>query len=208
MPLIRKPPEPAPAQIATFDGVVDALQRGNNEQRWTAAREAAQVPSAAPALGRALLSEVDVRVREAIFTSLARIGNAESAQAVLPHLRSDDASMRTGALDALRAMPEQTRPLLARLLNDTDPDVRLLTCELARSLPGKDSVRLLCQLLETEPVANVCSAAVDVLAEIAGAEAMPALARCAERFRNDPFFTFAVEVAIKRVLSETPGMRG
>ena len=74
-------------------------------------------------LASALSRESDPRVREAIFTGLARIATAESAAAVVPYLRSDDASLRTGAIDALRAMPRLRAAHLPLLLADPDADV-------------------------------------------------------------------------------------
>ena len=105
----------------------------------------------------------------------------------MPYLRVDDANTRTGALDALRAMPQAVRPHLPALLADADPDVRLLACDLVRDAGGADGPRWLCAMLETEPQANVCAAAVEVLGEIADAAAVPSLSRCAERFPDDPF---------------------
>jgi HEAT repeat protein len=152
----------------------------------------------------ALSREPAPRIREAIFTSLARIRTPESAEAVLPFLASDDASMRAGALDALRAMPAATAVHLARVLSDKDPDVRLLACELARNQPAKDASRLLGNLLATESQANVCAAAVEVVAEVGGPELLPVLAECAARFPDDPFLAFAVQVASERIGSQAP----
>jgi len=117
-------------------------------------------------VGEALLLEKDSRVREAIFTSLVRMATPQSALTILPHLRSDDATLRTGALDALRMMPEATQPHLKALLGDPDADVRLLACDLVRAQSPADATQMLTALLETEPEPNVCAAAVDVLAEV------------------------------------------
>ncbi len=126
-------------------------------------------------------------------------GRPQSAAVAAPYLRSDDAEVRTGALDALRAMPQAARPELPALLEDHDPDVRLLACEIVRALPGPDALRLLGALLERESDANVCAAAVDVVAEIGDATILPTLARCAERFSGEPFLVFAVKVASDRI---------
>jgi HEAT repeat protein len=199
MPLIRRtaepPPPGSPPQPAA---VLAALTGGTAEARWAAARAAAELPGGAQALGRALGQEQDRRVREAILTSLVRLRSAESILAVLPYLRSDDADLRNGALGALQAMPEATAAHLHGLLQDDDPDVRLLACELTRYQPAAEASRLLCGLLEGEGEANVCAAAVEVLAEIGTAAVLPALARCAERFPDDPFLRFAVGVAAER----------
>jgi HEAT repeat protein len=196
MPLVRKPPTHPPATPARL-----SLGEGTSDQRWSAVRAAAERPDGTALLAAALPREANARVREAIFTGLARIATPESAAVVVPYLRSDDANLRTGAIDALRAMPEACRPHLPGLLADADPDVRLLSCELARGLPDEDANRLLCDLLETETEKNVCAAAVEVLAEIGRPEALPSLARCGARFDGDPFIAFSVRVATERILA-------
>ena len=205
MPLIRKgsgeqPLAPAPRGSESLDSV---LRNGTADERWVAVRLARA--GDAETLGRALSSEADDRVREAIFTSLARLHDAGSVDAVLPYLRADDAKLRTGALDALRAMPEAVRPKLQALLSDTDCDVRLLACEIVRELSGPFAPRLLCDLLETEREANVCGAAVEVLAEIGGPEAIPVLERCATRFGDVPFLVFSIKAASDRLGVRSPG---
>jgi hypothetical protein len=201
MPLVRKPSTPAPPAAAA------SLTEGSSDQRWAAARSAADRPDGVALLSGALATESDPRVREAIFTSLARIATAESAAAVVPYLRSDDASLRTGAIDALRAMPGAAAPLLPALLADPDADVRLLSCELARGLPDDEANCLLCQLLEVESEKNVCAAAVEVLAEIGRPEALPSLTRCATRFDGDPFMAFSIKVAIERIVAPPSSRR-
>jgi len=199
MQLVRRPSPPAePAAVLPDAPLV--VGQGTSEQRWLAVRTAGERKDAVPLLASALQGESDARVREAIFTGLARIGTAESAAALVPYLRSDDASLRTGAIDALRAMPDAVRAHLATLLADPDPDVRLLSCELVRGLPEGEANRMLCDLLERETEKNVCAAALEVLAEIGKAEALPTLERCADRFASDAFIAFSIKVATDRIV--------
>jgi HEAT repeat protein len=177
---------------------------GTTAERWRAARALGAGPDGTKALGEALKMETDPRVREAIFTSLIRIGNRESVAIVVPCLSADDANIRMGALDALRAMIGVVRPLLPALLADPDADVRVLTCDLARELPSPEATRLLCDVLAREPEPNVCAAAVDVLADIGEADALPFLQSCAARFNGMTFLTFAVEIAMERIVAERP----
>lgn len=204
MPLIRRDAPKAPAQSVDRAKLAAALTEGTDYERWAAARLAGESPQGLSILRDALSREANPRVREAIFTGLARIRTSESAEAVLPYLGSDDASVRAGALDALRAMPVATAPHIARVLKDDDPDVRLLACELVRNQPSGDASRLLSNLLATESQANVCAAAVEVLAEVGGPELLPMLADCAARFPEDPFLSFAIEVARERIGSQAP----
>ena len=206
MPLIRKPPSAdSGATPAAPDpaAVLAALARGTDDERWSAARAAADLPESVPALEDALRRERSAVVREAIFSALAHIASRQSVEAVLPFLRSDDASTRTEASDALVAMKDVAWPYVAALLRDPSVDVRILACGLARDMPGEVAVSLCCGLLDWEPEANVCAAAVEVLAEVGESSALPALERCAKRFSDTPFLVFSIQMAIDRVRSQT-----
>jgi HEAT repeat protein len=203
MPLIRNTAAKSAPDVPS--DVLTGLKSASIDERWSAAR-AAGAPDI-PALAEALSHESDARVREAIFTAFARIGTRESALAAMQFLRADDASIRTGALDSLRSMPRAAEASMPMLLSDDDPDVRLLSCELARAMNNSEAARLLCEVLERESEANVCAAAVDVLAEIADENALPALSRCATRFPNDPFLAFAVKIAVGRLRSVSANPR-
>ena len=196
MPLVRKPSKPS---VSDPIQVTASLTGGTSDERWAAVRAAVEKPGSVALLATALAEEKDSRVRAAIFSGLARIATPQSADAVLPYLRSDDAGLRAGAIDALRAMPLALAAHLPGLLSDRDPDVRLLSCELARSLPDTEANRLLCTLLEGESEKNVCAAALEVLAEIGLPEALPYLQQCGLRFEGDPFIVFSIKVAIDRI---------
>ncbi len=211
MPLIRRgAPDTTPAAPGgpDLEGAAAALRSGSADDRWSAARGLAAVPGAAPMLGLALATEADERVREAIFTSLARIDGPESLEVVLPCLRSDDANLRTGALDALRLMCASAASRLESLLHDPDTDVRILACDLARDMAPDVATALLSAVIEADPEVNVCAAAVDVLAEVGGAGALPSLVRCAARFPDQPFLAFAVRVASERIGVSADGPHG
>lgn len=208
MPLIRKDTtEPTAPRHGATD-LVAALKSDSADARWSAARGLAASPEGVDALSDALRVETDPRVREAMFTSLARLATPRAAAVAAPYLRSDDAEVRTGALDALRAMPRAARSELPALLEDDDADVRLLACEIVRGLPSADALGLLGALLDRETEVNVCAAAVEVVAEIGDPTILPALARCAERFKGEPFLVFAIKVASDRIGPRAEGERG
>jgi hypothetical protein len=157
----------------------------------------------ATGLAAALKTESNARLQGAIFTGLAQIATPAAAEVLLPFFRSDDAGLRVGALDALRSMSHVVQPMLAALLTDSDGDVRLLACEIVRHLEGPEATRMLCALLDREAEPNVVGAAVEVLSEVGGAEAVPALEACATRFAGDPFLPFAIKIAIDRLRTRT-----
>ena len=203
MPLIRKNSGEGTSPPPENPDAAKGLVSGSADERWAAARRLATAPENAALLGEALAREQDKRVREAIFTGLAHIGTAQAAEIVLPYLRDRDAAVRTEALDALCAMPNAALPHLAALLSDADPDIRLLACEVARHVPAPTA--LLCRLLENETEANVCAAAVEVLAEVGEPSALPVLAACAERFSGVSFLAFAIQIAATRIGGGAPG---
>jgi HEAT repeat protein len=178
------------------------LVEADPDTRWRGARALAAAPTAVAALASALANETSGNVREAIFTSLVLIRSPESAGALALLLRSDEASLRTGALDALSAMADVARPLIPGLLRDADPDVRILSCDLVRGLAADEATDLLCAILDVEPEPNVCGAAVDVLAELGTPAAAGPLERCAARFPPDSFLSFAIREAVQQVTSQ------
>ena len=207
MPLIRKPKDSPAIQNPIAGDILTSLADPDTDRRWAAARDATRFVGGVAALAAALRTETDSRVREAMFTSLARIGSTEAANALISMLRSDDANLRTGALDTLRIMVSQVRDLLPGLLTDQDVDIRILSCELARSLPSGDATRLMCGVLDHESEANVCAAAVDVLTETGGAEALASLHGCALRFRDSAFLVFAIKVVTDRIAAQSAPSR-
>jgi HEAT repeat protein len=198
MPLIRKDA----GKTAPPTNPLAELTSTNNDARFNAARQLAKDPSSVKALGGALASETDARVREALFTSLAHIRTPEAIAVVLPHIRSDDAGIRASALDALNAMPEAVENSLPALLADPDSDVRLLVCDVVRRLPGPRATQYLCDLLRHETHLNVCGAAVDALSEVGDESALPVLAKCAERFAFEPFLVFSIKTAANRITGD------
>lgn len=183
------------------------LLGGDAERRWQAARTLGDEPGAVTALGDALAVERDPRICEAIFTSLIRLRGPEAAAVLLPFLRSEDAALRNGAIEALQSMPVAVMPKMPALLADSDPDVRLLAAELARMMPADTATMLLCQNLDVETHPNVCGAVVEVLAEVGTKAAAPALRRARDRFASDPFLPMAIGMVLSR-LDPFPGSDG
>lgn len=202
MPLVRRGQETSQAEkppVRQLDEILSGLASTEPEARRRAARDLAVHPGAVAPLAEALAIEEDTTAREAILTALIGIRSGEVVQALLPFLRSDDAALRNGTAEVLATMPDLVAPHLPGLLDDLDPDVRILATELARTQPAGIACDLLCRMLERETQANACGAALDVLAELGTPEAIPAIRRVAARFAGEPFLRFAAEVAVARI---------
>lgn len=203
MPLIRKDPETKPV---ARDAARPTLASASSQDRWAAVRDMPVSAENISLLSEALSKEEDKAVREALFTALARIATPDSIAVIIPYVRSDDASLRTGAMDALRGVPNLVIPHLQSMLGDSDPDVRVLACDLGRVLTDRETPKLLYAILESDPNGNVCGAAVEVVAEIGDADGIASLLRCADRFPSDPFLSFAIKSAVERL--QTISSRG
>jgi HEAT repeat protein len=197
MPLIkRESPDKRAQGTEPVDALLGELRDPDPERRWSAARRLGERPGTAGRLAAALAGEADPRVLEAIFTSLIRLGGGESAAFLFPLLRSDKAALRVGAIEALETMPAALAGHIEGLLEDPDSDVRIFAVELTRKMPPDRAVARLCATLERDDHPNVCAAAVDVLAEIGSAAAIPFLERCRARFAREAFLPFAISQAI------------
>jgi HEAT repeat protein len=133
------------------------------------------------------------------MTALMRVGDEASVRVILPYLRAQDASQRAAAIEALQSLPGAIEPFIAVLFRDRETDVRLLATELVRNMPAAEATKLLCGLLASEQHPNVCAAAIDVLAEVGTADAIPMLELCGRRFAAVPFLPFAVSAAIAQI---------
>ncbi|WP_336489619.1 HEAT repeat domain-containing protein [Methylobacterium nigriterrae] len=152
-------------------------------------------------LGAALGTESDPRAREALLAALLAIADDAAAAALARHLRSENAGLRNACIEALQAMPFAAFSVLPALLADADPDVRLLATEIARAQPTETANALLAALLAGEAHPNVCGAAVEVLAEVGTAEAVPALRAARARFAKEAFLPMAIDTVLARLAS-------
>jgi HEAT repeat protein len=187
--------------VRDVPGLLEQLAIGDADQRRWAARDLAGVREAVKAMGAQLGREGDPRVREALFTSLAATGGSDAVDALLPLLRTEDAQLRNGAIEALSGMPMAVAPRIAALLRDNDTDVRIFTVNLLGELRHAQVVPWLLQVLRAEREVNVVAAAIEVLAEVGGPEHVAPLREAAGRFAADPFIAFAADTAAQRIES-------
>jgi HEAT repeat protein len=138
-------------------------------------------------------------VRDALFASLADIGGPQAAEFVARSLRSEDAAIRGGAVEALKSLGDDAVDILDLLLDDGDADVRILAVEVTRVWPDATALPRLRHVLEHDPHVNACAAAVDVATEVGTIELLPALQGLRSRFPAEPFLAFAADIACSRI---------
>lgn len=167
-------------------------------RRW-AARDLAAHASAAAAVCERLVVETDASVRAALLSTATRLGGPVVVQAMVQLLRSEDPAMRNGAIEVLASAPDAVAPHIDHLLADADSDVRIFTVNLLGELRHPNVLRWLTQVLHTEAQVNVVGAALEVLAEVGGVESLPALQAARQRFADDAYIGFCVDLALERI---------
>jgi HEAT repeat protein len=167
-------------------------------RRW-AARDLSQHPEAITELIAALSKEPDAGVREAILLALTEIGSAEAVQGLVQCLRSEDASLRNEAIDAMRNLPEAVAPIMAGLLLDKEPDVRIFAVNVLESLRHPHVEQWLLDVISKDEHVNVCATAVDLLGEVGTVAAVSSLEALKKRFPEEPYIEFAADLALRRI---------
>lgn len=203
MPLVRKP-QGTDSESPPASDVPAALTSSSVETRWAVARQLGTETGHTAQIADALRRESDPRVREALFSALAKSPDPAAIDVLVAFIRAAEAHLRTGALDALSTRSDAVAARLGDLLDDPDPDVRILSCDLARRLPGAEATRQLCELLDREQTINVCAAAVEVLSAVGEPAALPALRAAKARFTQDEFLGYTIDAAIRAIGNESP----
>lgn len=182
-----------------FDGLKRELESSDAAARRWAARDLAAHPGASMPLLSRLERETEVSVRDVILTALMRIADPAAIAGLVVCLRSEDANLRNEAIGAMKALPVEVAPIMRGLLKDQDPDVRIFAINVLESLRHPDVEAWLVDVIEEEPMVNVCGTAVDLLSEVGSETSHGALKRLKERFATEPYIQFAADLALKRI---------
>lgn len=204
MPFIKQTTPPSVAederhQPRNYAGLLVQLTDADPTVRRWAARDLLTWPQATAALVARLQSESEISVREVIFTSLARLGDAIAVAGLVECLRSEDAPLRNEAIEAMQALPDSVAPIMGGLLHDVDPDVPIMTVNILESLRHPMVEHWLIDVIDHDLEVNVCGTAVDLLGEVGSMAAHDALARLKLRFAAEPYIQFAADLALKRI---------
>jgi len=167
-------------------------------RRW-AARDLAFCPESSAALIEQLQQELNSSVREIILTTLTQLGDELAVASLVNYLRSEDVVLRNEAIEAMKLLPEEVAPIMGNLLKDPDPDVRISAVNILESLRHQNVEVWLKEVIEQDVHVNVCATAVDLLGEVGTAASQEALENLKIRFPDEPYISFAADLALKRI---------
>jgi HEAT repeat protein len=182
------------------------LESDDAAVRRHAAREIVFCADAGAVLVSRLNREKEIAVREAILTALIRLDDPKATAGLADCLRREDAALRNEAIEALRELAASgdlagaVPPVLASLLADPDPDVRIFAVNVMESMPHPEVESWLIAVIETDSHVNVCATALDLLCEVGTEAATDPLIRLKARFISEPYIQFAAELALKRAV--------
>lgn len=167
-------------------------------RRW-AARDLADCKQASAALVDCLRREQDMSVREIILSTLTCLGDEDAINGLVDCLRSEDAALRNESIEVMKQLPDEVAPIMLELLHDADPDVRIFAVNILESLRHPHVEAWLIEVITQDPVVNVCATALDLLVEVGSKASISALQQLKDRFIDEPFIQFAVDLALKRI---------
>jgi HEAT repeat protein len=202
MPLrrIQSPPAasvtPIPDEPADLVAVLD---EPSPERRRLAALSLDGNAEAIPRLLERVPVEEDPAVRQVVLTTLAAFDSDTVVAGLVPHLSSENATLRTAVAEALATMTTATLLAIPDLVADPDPDVRIMTAMVLADLAHPQAAWWLTELVTGDRHPNVVASAIDALLPMAGPDHVPALEAVRERFPDDPFLRFTIENALPKL---------
>lgn len=182
-----------------FPGLVQLLSSKDSQSRRWAARDLSAYPEAVDPLLAQLRQEPERVVREAIFGALTRLGTPKAVDGLISCLRSEEVDLRNDAIEAMKLMPMVVAPMMDSLLHDFDPDVRIFAVNVLESLQHPNVEQWLLDVIIHDTHVNVCATALDLLAEVGTEAAIAPLQSLQQRFSEEPFMHFAIDVALTRI---------
>lgn len=175
-----------------------ALSDENADTRRHAVHALAAFPEAVQPLCSRLALEQDLAVRAATLTTLIKIGVPQAAECLIPYLGSENVALRNDVIAALQQMQQLALPLVEKLLEDPDADIRIFAINILARIQDPHVPTLLMHVIGHDPHINVWSAAIDAIAEVGTQEMVPAIQASLQRF-DSAYARFAVQFAVHRI---------
>jgi HEAT repeat protein len=157
--------------------LIEQAHSSDPDARQKAAHTVASSPNRDLSLMFELLGDKDWRVRKTIVDGLVQEPDADIVHRLIDSLTDDEnAGKRNSATEALMRIGEAAiEPIVSRLRDESDVDVRLSLVNLLGDLRSAAGFDVLIDLLRHEPDLNVASSAVSSLGKYHDAAALPPL---------------------------------
>lgn len=147
------------------------------------------------------IESTNAGVIESVDYALRTIGGEEVLYAVLPLLRSEEATVRNLSMDVLRAVGQSNVLILTELLKDPDPDLRIFGADILGSTHSSMAVPALSKALLNDEEANVRYQAAISLGQLGFTQGVEGLNKALKD--SEEWVEFAVIDALTKIGSET-----
>ncbi|HZV60943.1 MAG TPA: HEAT repeat domain-containing protein [Methylophilaceae bacterium] len=201
MAFIKKASLPQVANDGPENSLAEDLSKLSDENADTrrhAVHDLAAFPEAVQPLCDRLALEQDVAVRTTILTALIKIGVPQAVECLIPYLGSENVALRNDVIVALQQMQQLALPLVEKLLENPDTDIRIFAINILAGIHDLHVPALLMHVIEHDSHINVWSAAIEAIAEIGTPEMVPAIQASLQRF-DTVYARFAVQFAVQRI---------
>jgi len=143
-----------------------------------------------------MLKSSNIGVQESADNALRKIGGKEVVNGVIPLLRSDDAPVRNGSMDILRALGSHELQSIIPLLKEEDVDIRIFATDILGSAGNIMAVAPLCEALLKDPEVNVRYQAAVSLGDLG----LPEAAKCLNQaMRDEEWVQYSVIEALAKI---------
>jgi hypothetical protein len=102
----------------------------------------------------------------------------------------------------MQGMPNEVSTYIEDLLHDHDSDVRIFAIDILQTLTHPDSPKWLIDVIARDQHVNVVATAIDRITEIGTPDMLAVIKSVAQRFPEEPYIEFLVNLAIKRLTED------
>jgi len=114
-------------------------------------------------------------------------------------LKSDNAYLRNEAILFLREYGKEASEFFRGLMDSEDRDVRIFSINILGDVKFDDSINMLRYFIAKEKDLNALMTAVDYIGEIGDESDIALLEALRQDYKNEPYVTFGVDLAIRRL---------
>lgn len=183
----------------SIEECVQTLKEGEPPAKMAAVEMMAQMEGGPKKLSE-LLGDSSLQKDELslVGSTLARLDPKQApVEEIMEQLKSQDAFIRNFAITILQDYGAHIKYYIVKFLIGDDRDLRIFAINVLGDVGFSESRVMMVELLESEQDVNVAMTAVDYLSEIGEEEDIPLLESLKERFRDEPYVTFAIDRTIR-----------
>ena len=142
----------------------------------------------------------DHPIIDAVFARLkTRPKRSDDFNELFKMLKSDNAYLRNQAITFLQNYNQDAENFIKKLLQDSDKDIRIFAVNILGDAKLENTLEPLRDFIKAENELNPLMTAVDYMGEIGEEEDIELLINIKEKFADEPFVIFAVDLAINKI---------